>query len=288
MPFQRAGSPKLAFVAGYPKSGNTWIRTTCAAWAMGRTGDLQKFVEYDDIGTFEYQSVSPIPVNTLGLDAEALLRPAAMLVLSRKIDSVTLVKTHHACMEVNDMPLFHPEWTRCVVNVIRDPRDVACSAADFFGMSLEEAIEFMDYGQANIGGQGKLHHMLGTWSDHVGSWWRTDRVPVHNVRYEDLLEDPTVEFKSILEFLGAEEHLEDGEEIGGDRLEMAVEGTSFENMQKIEEEHGFPEKSQHQERFFRKGTHGGWREDLSDDQVRTLEEDHGLLMEKLGYDLEYL
>lgn len=288
MAFQRAGSPKMAFVSGYPKSGNTWIRTTCAAWAMGRSGDLQQFVKYDDIGTFEYQSVSPIPVGGLGMDAEAMLRPAAMLVLSRKIDSVTLVKTHHACMEVNELPLFHKEWTRCVVNVIRDPRDVACSVADFFGMGLDEAIEFMDYGQANIGGQGKLHHILGKWHDHVGSWLRTDRVPVHNVQYEDLLDAPKPEFKEILEFLGADEAVGGVDSIGGDRLDMAVEGTSFENMQKIEEEAGFPEKSQHQEAFYRKGKHRGWEDDLSEEQVRTIEENHGEMMDRLGYDLEYL
>jgi len=281
MAFQRAGSPKMAFVASYPKSGNTWIRTTCAAYAIGRTADLQDLVKHDDIGTFEYQSVSPIPVNTLGLDAEALLRPSAMLVLSRKIDSVTLVKSHHACMEVNGLPLFHEEWTRRVVNPVRDPRDVACSVKDHFGMSYEEAVEFMDYGQATIGGQGKCHHMLGTWSDHVGSWMRTDRVPVHAVRYEDMLEDPEKEFRDILSFLGIEE-------IEEERLEMAVEGTSFENMQEIEEKHGFPEKSPRQDRFFRKGTHGAWREELTEKQVRTIEEDHGEMMETLGYDLEFV
>jgi hypothetical protein len=110
---------------------------------------------------------------------------------------------------------------------------------------------------------------------------------VHNVQYEDLLEAPRQEFKEILEFLGADEHLEEGEEVGGDRLEMAVEGTSFENMQQAEEEFGFPEKSQHQDRFYRKGKHGGWREELSEKHVRTIEDDHGEMMEKLGYDLEY-
>jgi len=271
----------MAFVASYPKSGNTWVRTTCAAYAIGRAGGLQDLVKHDDIGTFEYQSVSPIPVNSLGLDAEALLRPAAMLVLSRKIDSVTLVKSHHACMEVNGLPLFHEEWTRRVVNPVRDPRDVACSVKDHFGMSYEEAIEFMDYGQSTIGGQGKCHHMLGTWSDHVRSWLRTDRVPVRTVRYEDMLEGAKKEFRGILEFLGIEDPQED-------RLEMAVEGTSFENMQEAEAEEGFPEKSEHQDRFFRKGVHGGWRDELSGDQVRTIEEDHGAVMETLGYDLEYL
>lgn len=277
MAFQPVGEPQLSFCASYPKSGNTWIRLTCGAYAMGKEADPQDFVEWDDISLQHYQIVSPVPITQVGPELEVCFRPAAMFALSLQVDSHTLVKSHHASMDVNGIHLWNDQWTRRVVCPIRDPRDVCCSVADHFGMTHEEAVEFMDYGTANIGGgPGKLHHFLGSWSDHVSSWLDNETAKVHTVRYRDLQEDPMGEFQEILEFLGIEE-------VESDRLEMAVEGTSFDKMQEAEEEHGFPERSQHQDRFFRKGEAGGWQDELPEELAGQIAEDHGEVMERVGF-----
>lgn len=274
---QATGSTRLHYVASYPKSGNTWIRLVAAAYAMGKEAGLQDLVQYDDISVFAYQAVSPIPLNDLGGDVEAQLRPAAMMVLAWQIEDAVLVKSHHACVAVNGMHLWNPQWCGKVVNPVRDPRDICCSAKDHFGMdSYMDAAEFMSNDGQTIGGDDKLHHVLGTWSDHVKSWLETDQVPVHTVRYEDMQDDPAREFADILDFLGVGE-------VNGERVEWAVEVCRFDRLQEMEEKAGFPEKSEHQDRFFRKGKAGGWQDELPSEVARKIEDDHSEMMERLGY-----
>lgn len=268
---------RLHFVASYPKSGNTWVRMVCATYAL-TDDDLDQFVEQDDIGIYHFQAVSPIPVYELGIDTQAQLRPAALLVLARDLsrEGPTLVKSHHACCDINGMHLWEPQWTKRVVVPVRDPRDVACSAADHFGMTHEEAVEFMANSDANIGGDQKLHHMLGSWSDHVTSWMNTERVPTHIVRYEDLHANTLEQFAEVLRFLEVEE-------VELERLESAIEACSFDRMQELEEKIGFPETSENQERFFRRGKAGGWRDELDPSLARRIEDEHGDAMERLEY-----
>lgn len=273
---QGSGTTRLNFVASYPKSGNTWIRLSCAAYALGQGSDLSHFVELDDISPFAFQAVSPIEISKLGPDAQAQLRPAAMLVIAWQLKGPTLIKSHHASVEINGMPLWSPQWCSKVINPVRDPRDVCCSLADHMGMTYEQSAEFMRNSDATIGGDEKCHHILGSWSDHVGSWLRQDAVPVHTVRYEDMQEDTSQAIRNILEFLEIQS-------IKPSRVEAAVEYTRFDRMQELETQNGFPEKSDHQERFFRKGQSGGWEDELPADLARQIEDDHGAVMEQLGY-----
>jgi len=207
------------------------------------------------------------------------IRPAAMLVLARQlaVEGPTLVKSHHACCDVNGVHLWADQWTGRVVVPVRDPRDVACSLADHFGFSLQEAVEFMGKEDATIGGDDRpLFHVLGRWSEHVSSWLNTDRAETHIVRYEDLQEAPVESFSEILRFLQVPD-------VEREVVEEAVEACRFERMQEVEDKVGFPEKSEHQDRFFRKGEAGGWRDDLPADLSRRIEEEHCEVMERLGY-----
>lgn len=264
----------LNFVASYPKSGNTWIRLVCTAYALGAEDALD--VRYDDVSTLDVQPVSPRPVPDMSLQEEVMVRPASMLMLRRRVQEQTLVKSHHASMQVNDQHLWSANFTERVVNPVRDPRDVCCSAAEHFGMTLEETVEFMAEENATIGGDDKLHHLLGTWSQHVQSWLNHDRVPVHTVKYEDLHADTYGEFEAILEFLGVEE-------VDEEKLEDAIEACRFDRLQEVEERVGFPEKSDHADKFFRRGETDGWKDELDDELVQQIEEDHADIMEEMGY-----
>lgn len=62
-----------------------------------------------------------------------------------------------------------------------------------------------------------------------------------------------------------------------------MEVTRFDRLQAQETETGFREKSQHSERFFRKGRAGGWKTDVPPELVAQIERDHGAVMRRLGY-----
>lgn len=285
----------MNFVVSYPKSGNTWTRLTNAAYAFDdvepkdfmqfddEDGKLSRFIGWGDLTLYPYQSVSPFPLSEIGtLSTEARLRPAAMLVLSREAgqspsDDLVLVKSHHSRCAVNGISLWNPAWVDRVVNPVRDPREVCCSFADHLGKSYEETAELMNDPSGQIGGdEDTLHHVLTTWSGHVRSWIEYEEVPVHTVRYEYMKTDPVEAFYGIFEFL-------DAPDLSKERVRQAVEKTQFEKLKEAEEKREFTESTDHQDNFFRSGELDGWKDELPFDLARKIEEDHGEVMEALGY-----
>jgi len=284
----------MQFVASYPKSGNTWIRLVAAAYSLQNitAEDFMRFNEDDESrisnvirfgdGTkYYYQAVSPYPIKVLNFSAQARLRPAAMLKLEHELSETTtqrpiLVKSHHLNGDVDGINLWNPAWTDRVVNPVRDPREVCCSFAAHMGNSLEKTAEQMNEKKFTIGGGENLHHLLGTWSQHVRGWLSADEIPVHTVRYEDMKANPVGEFYDILDFLNAPN-------LTVERVEKAVEKTRFDRLKQKENEHEFPESTQHQENFFRSGKTDGWKGELPLRLVRKIEKDHGDMMEALGY-----
>ena len=64
-----------------------------------------------------------------------------------------------------------------------------------------------------------------------------------------------------------------------------MELTSFDARQAEEAEQGFVARPDTQERFFRQGKAGAWRDVLSSEQVRQIEADHHDTMLMCGYEI---
>lgn len=269
---------ELDWVVSYPKSGNTWVRLVARHYSqgnpdlfgLGRTGDMQVKHHHD---------VSPVPLTHLGMAAEAQIRPAAMLALAMQTQGQkTLAKSHHACSVIDGIPLWQDRWMGKVVYVVRDPRDICCSGAEHFGLSHAEMAEMMATEDMTIGGaQRPLHHYLDRWDQHVEGWInaRDQGQEVYVVRYENLLADDMEVFTNLFSWLL--------EEVDDAALEQAIKDCRFDRLQELETEQGFPEKSDEADRFFRKGQAGGWKDELSTDVARDLEEEFGETMEALEY-----
>jgi hypothetical protein len=96
------------------------------------------------------------------------------------------------------------------------------------------------------------------------------------VRYEDLQANPEDKLYNILDFLEVPDLTEA-------RVADAVERTRFDRMHALEAEHGFHETTADQAQFFRSGKTDGWKDELPTEVARKIEEDHGAVMEHLGY-----
>ncbi|WP_251924376.1 sulfotransferase domain-containing protein [Salinibacter ruber] len=287
----------MQFVVSYPKSGNTWIRLVTAAYALedvsaddfmhfdkddeSQVGNVMRF---GDRTKYHYQAVSPFPIGPLDFGTEVRLRPAAMMLLERDISETTtqrpiLAKSHHLNGDVDGINLWNPAWTDRVVNPVRDPREVCCSFAAHLGESYEHTARIMNEPKKTLGSQsadGEVHHLIGTWSQHVRGWLSAEKIPVHTVRYEDMRANPVKEFYDIFDFLNAPD-------LTVERVENAVRKTSFDRLQKVESEHEFTESMDHQDKFFRSGKTDGWKGELPVRLVRKIEKDHGDMMNALGY-----
>ena len=273
--------PAIIWLASYPKSGNTWLRLFLKAYRDAAT--LQSIEEME----------TPIAASrtlldeALGLESADLLTkelrdllPLAYRAWAALPHEHSFLKTHDAysCTRAGE-PIFPIEASRCVLHLLRDPRDVAISLAHHNGCTLDEAITQMndpEYWAANNKVKGQIPQFFSDWSTHTRSWLASP-LPRLTLRYEDMLAEPVVSFARIVEFCGLEPDPQ--------RLNQALEATRFERLQKREAEAGFSERpAKASAPFFRSGRSGGWKEKLTPAQSVSIVKAHGTMMRQFGYE----
>lgn len=276
------------WLASFPKSGNTWIRILFSNLLAGdeQPADINKLVRADlrranlaaDRNAFEGEMLIDSSLLTTGeIDR---LRPAFHDSQARAEGPGSLVKVHDAYTCLADgTPLLGRE-TRAALYVVRDPRDVAVSYAFHNHSDHAGAVAQLGDPELALGPtSGQLRQRLAGWSGHVRSWLDQRHIRVHQVRYEDLLEDTVGTLRRAVEFVG----LECSEE----EIAAAVRNARFDELQRQEREHGFRERVG-TAMFFREGRAGAWRETLPPELAQVIERDHGDVMKRLGYKPETL
>lgn len=270
----------LFWLASYPKSGNTWMRAFLANYVFDQpepvpVNQLHKLGIGDAIASAYTKVLGSGFDPTNPADSARVREPFFKALVANGAD-INLVKTHNQNNVAFGCNLIPAHYTRGAIYIIRDPRDMVISYASHLGMGVDRAIEGMNtVDNATAADEKNVHQFLGRWSDHVTSWTRSKKFAVTVIRYEDMLERPEKTFGTVIRRVGMP--------VEKDRLAKAIEFSSFDKLRGQEEETGFVENSEKQERFFRKGTSGQWREELTPDQVARIEADHGRVMRKYGY-----
>lgn len=230
-----------------------------------------------DAMPYFWQAVAPLPLDKCGTVELAHLRPAMLThLLALYAQRPLFVKTHHCFADADDIPLIPPALTKTAWYVVRDPRDVVVSAAHHFKLDYDEIIDRMGRETYQISHAGcPVAHYMSSWRMHVRSWLMNapQYFEVKLVKYERLLEDAETVFFKLLETSGLEPdaHI----------VEKCVDACRFENLQAQERLRGFGEAVSGM--FFRNGTAGQWKTELSSKQVKRVETDHRDVMEQLGY-----
>jgi hypothetical protein len=273
--------PGILWLASYPKSGNTWMRAFLANLIL----DPPEPLPLKRIGEACPSEPAETWFRPFATGKVADLRPAEVAALRVKAQeravslnkNVVPMKTHSYLGEDCGHPIFSMKATYGAVYIIRDPRDVAISGADHFGKPLDDMIAMMaDPFAVCAAMPGTIvHELQSSWSNHVESWTKWNHPGIFVVRYEDLLADPFDQFGRVARRFGITTDRE--------RIRKAVEFSSFKQLQKMEAEQGFVERSIHSERFFRAGRSGGWQEKLAAEQVKRIEGDHAAQMKRFGY-----
>jgi hypothetical protein len=239
--------PDDTFLVSYPKSGNTWMRFLIA-----------NLLQPDPpVGLLEADCIIP------SVDGKAKRFFDAM-------KSPRVIKSHFS---------FIPAYKR-VIYVVRDPRDVIMSQYHYQikrGV-LEQNAPLDHFVSRFIKGEVCPY---GSWGENVGSWTaiRRDDPNFLLLRYEDMLANVSAGAARISDFLG----------LPGDsnRIALAVERSSVDNMRKVEKSEGKKWESTKGTRqdisFFRSAKSGEGRAALSRESIANLEKAWGPLMRSLNY-----
>jgi len=270
---------QLYWHASFPKSGNTWARLLLGAYKLG-VGNINtnNEVTISDNQLYAYNAVAPIALADMADGAKLYLRNTALMhIIARAIHTPVILKTHHANIEVVEVHLIPEAMTAGAVYMVRDPRDVVISYAEHIGKDIDAGIHAMSQMGHTIHSESVgLHHYLTSWSNHVRGWLDHGKFPRTIIKYEDMLEDTRGEFVKILEAFGMP--------VIDRKVDYAIEMTQFDELKRQEKRAGFIEASKNT-KFFKRGTSGHWKDILTDEQVARIEEDHGEMMQRLGYEL---
>jgi len=255
---------RIIWLASYPKSGNTWMRSLLAHYFMPKgaapdINNLRQFTTGDSRADF-FAAAEGGTYAAQGIEDWLRVRPKALRLIAGSKPNHHFVKTHCQAIEFMGQPLIPNEVTAAAIYILRNPFDVALSYARHMNVDPDTAIDRMAAQDNIMGSPNQTYDVLGRWDDHISTWADARGLSVHVVRYEDLLTRPGPTMRQLLQgFLKVK--------VDPPKLAYAIKSTSFEAMRRQEEKLGFAERPAGMAQFFAKGQAGAWREDMTPAQV---------------------
>jgi hypothetical protein len=236
---------------------------------------MGEYSQADSHGSY-YQKFLRKPLKEMTDEDVAILRPKVQEFLTQTTPDNIFVKTHNALVEYLDRPMHAMELTAGAIYIVRNPLDMVISHADHYGKTIDESIEVTALEEMKVSsGEFFAYEIHCSWSRHVESWTARTSPYLHVMRYEDMRLQPMETFAGLVQFLRLP--------AGRERLQRAIELSSFEKLREKEEKTGFSERSEKSKRFFRQGKAGGWRDVLTPAQVQAVVAAHEPQMRRFGY-----
>ncbi len=269
---------KIIWISSYPKSGNTYVRAFLAHYLFSKNSILD-FHLLKKIPKFEKKETFNIVLNAELLNDNLNLLKYSLEVqkkLIQKFDQKKLIfKTHHFFGTLNNHIFTDSNNTLLFIYLVRDPREILVSLANFNNLSIDKQLEH--FVSDNVLRQAEIETIV-NWGLHYRSWKSFKSVPSLFLRYEDIVQEPLKNFSKLISFLANYINIE----IDNAVIEKTIEITKFDKLQNFENKHGFHE-SPNDVNFFRTGKIDSWKEKLNTNQIKKVEDTFYENMKELKY-----
>ena len=270
----------IIWLASYPKSGNTLLRSMLSAYLFSNNG-IFDFKLLPKIKQFP----NKILLEELGINFEdpneIIKNSVRAQETFNKKDSVGFVKTHNMLFNYKKKyPFTNLDNSLGVIYLVRDPRNVSLSYSRHLDISIEQTVKFLTVGK------GLQHDIMGNWSEHYQSWKPFKKENKYLlVKYEDLITYREETFLKILKFIYSLRNIKFS--IESNKLKNVIETTSLNNLKQLEKKETFFESAKDSSgnkiNFFDKGGKRNWSKELSLDMKTQLEKALNKEMRELGY-----
>ena len=268
----------IIWIASYPKSGNTWVRSMISSLIYSKDGkfdfsllhNIPQFPKrkYFDHFTDNFNNIEELKKHWIS--AQDLIN------INSKIN---FFKTHHLNCVIGNYSFTNNENTAATIYIVRDPRALINSISNHYSKTLEDSKKFiltsriLNNNQKNLNDD-NIATLLGTWSEHYKFW-------VHNkqysknllvLKYEDLVKNTENELDKIIKFL--EKYM--SIDINDEKKKNIIETTNFNNLKKLENDGNFQEAvynklTKEKINFFYKGPNNDWSKSISEEILKDLE-----------------
>lgn len=240
------------YVAGYPKSGCTWLTRLLAEVLDSPSGGCRPGDDKNEVATEGQDRKGKFVVRK----GHFRPVPGGLYVVPEEhrlaIDKITNER---------------------IVMIHRDPRDVIVSGASYWRRNIYEQMEMVIRGNGSM----QLH---GPWNEFIGEWMNYEHEDwfVH-VSYSVLLENTFQTVKAILSCFGIEQPEEQ-------QIRQAISNQSFARKRKelIENPNNPKYDANFHLHFMRHGATGDWKEHFYRHMILKIESHFGHWMKYLGYE----
>ena len=282
----------IFWIASYPKSGNTWLRTLISAYYYSKDGifdqsilkNIGMYPERRHFVGFDYNQENVTDTTKLWIKSQEKINA------DKKI---RFFKTHNVFGKVNGYDFTNKQNSAGCVYIVRDPRNVITSLRNHYELDYETSLKWMtdpnkfiyDVERAEQYGYSDFQ-FISSWNMNYKSWKVQKKIPIKIIQYEYLLKETYLVFKDIIEFINKALNIK--EEVNIDKLKNSVNSTYFDKLKSDEKKNGFVEAvptrtSKEKIPFFYLGPDNDWKKILDKDQQIELNDMFKEDLINLGY-----
>ena len=283
----------IFWIASYPKSGNTWLRSLISTYYFTKDGEYNEKLlkKIDQFPTRKYFLDFNYDPKIVGDTCKYWIKAQEKLNVDKKLK---FFKTHNAFGKVNNFDFTNSENSTGCIYIVRDPRNVITSVMNHYELDEDRAFNWMTNEKQYIYDVEKVNQVgysdfqfISSWDLNYKSWKVQKKVRTKFIRYEDLSNQTFYVFKEIIEFIN--QIIKNNEKINLEKIKRTLRSTSFSKMKKKELENGFSEAINSQKNknkkivFFNLGPDNDWKKILNEKLKNKLNKKYEKQLEELSY-----
>ena len=276
----------IIWIASYPKSGNTWLRSFISSYYFSKKG---KFNFSLLMNILQFPSVKFTKKN-LNSELEASNNWIYNQNQFFSGENIHFIKTHNSLNQYKGNSFTTNNLSLGAIYIVRDPRNLITSMTHHYSLSYEQAYKKLIDENASLleksrEGDYSNFSFLGSWSSHFRSWKNSKDFKTLFIKYEDLENNKYDTFKKIVQFINSLK--QDKSSLNEKKFLNSINSTNFSNLRNKEEIEGFEEsvnsKSGERKRFFNLGFNNRWQKILPKNILTKLNNNLQSDLNDLGY-----
>ena len=276
----------IFWLASYPKSGNTLLRSILATYFFSKDGKfkfkhLYKIGQFPNTDHFLRLGINPADEKKI---FENYINAQKEII--KEDEKLKFLKTHSALASINGNEFTDLKKTMGAIYVVRDPRNVVTSFAYHMSLDIDQAVDIIINPKQFMPKTDKVpRFFLSSWGLNFNTWKKLND-KIFFIKYEDLINKKKTTLIKVFKFLKKLKIY--NSELDMVKMNKIIKTTEFNEMQKLEKVETFTEsmvdiKSGTRKPFFRLGPKNNWKKDLSSKNCVKIEKAFEKEMLELGY-----
>ena len=280
----------IFWIASYPKSGNTWVRSMISSYYYSNNGvfnqkllsKIGQFPQEKYFKDYEYDKTKVGDNSRFWIKAQEKIN---------KDKELKFFKTHNFLGGINGNQFTNRKNTIAGIYIVRDPRNILTSLKNHYEINNEDALNFMTNEKKFIYDVKKNNdysdfQFISSWHQNYKSWIYQKSFPIKVVKYEDLEEKTFYIFKDLITFI--DKIIGNKNKFDKKKAINCIKSSSFDKLKNIEKTEGFRESILSKDEvkkisFFHLGPKNNWKRIFDENYQKKLTSKFEVSLKELDY-----